>query len=250
MTRGILIAGNESTLSQTIAAEAAKRVEHYAAAIIPGRLSESIRITTPEKPAVTSKQAVQKNSVVSEQTAAHNEGSFQTSGAFPLQWNPGSPISARTLILAAENRLGHINEALLICTPPSTRRSAAELSMADIEITVNDHIKSWFYIVRELASVFRSRQAGTLALVFSEIGTGGKDDSADLLGPAALASFQAFTRSLLAIAHNEPYLTLGFSCSEAGAEAGFSSYIFKILDGENKRNSGKLFKYGKLGFLK
>jgi len=43
---------------------------------------------------------------------------------------------------------------------------------------------------------------------------------------------------------------MGFSCAEAVAEAGFASYIFKILDEGNRRNNGKLLKYGKFGFLR
>ena len=242
MTRGILIAGNESTLSQVIAAEAAKRVEHYASAQITSRLCEPLRSMAQGRAAGAPNAANADTPYTQGEAPA-------ASGALPLQWNPGSPISARTLVLAAENRLGHINEAILVCAPPSTRRPAAELSLSDIEIMVNDHIKGWFFLVRELSDAFRSRQSGTLALVFSEIGSGGKDDSADLLGPAALASFQAFTRSLLSAAHNEPYLTTGFSCSEAGAETGFASFVFKILDEQNKRNNGKLHKYGKLNFL-
>ena len=227
MTRGILIAGNESTLSQAIAAEAAKRVEHYTSALIPSRLSQPLQLTVQAETQPSAEQA-----------------------GISLQWNPGSPISARTLVLAAENRLEHIDEAILVCTPPSIRHPAAELSLQDIEVLVNDHIKSWFFLVRELSSVFRTRKTGTLALVFYETGTGGsKDDPADTLGPSALASFQAFTRSLLAEAYNEPYLTMGFSCAEAGAETGFASHIFKFLDEGSRRNNGKLHKYGKLRFF-
>jgi len=227
MTRGILIAGNESRLSQAIAAEAAKRVEHYAETFIASRLSDAPR------------------------PAAQEETEEQERPGLPIQWNPGSPISSRTLVLAAENTLGQINEAILICAPPSIRRPAAALALADIEIMVNDHIKGWFFLAKELAAVFRSRRSGTLALVYSDPGTGGaKDDTVDILGPAATASFSGFTRSLLACAHHEPYTTMGFYCTDAGAETGFSSFVFKHLDEANKRNNGKLHKYGKLSFFK
>jgi hypothetical protein len=227
MTRGILIAGNESALSRAIEAETAQRVEHFAIALIPNRLSEPLRAAVPA-------------------------GSVPANNArLPLDWNPGSPISARTLVLAAENRLEHIDEAILICSPPSIRRAAAELPLADIEILINDHIKGWFFLIKELAAAFRARRAGTLALVYSDIGSGGaRDDAADLLGPSSLASFRAFTRSLLASAFNEPYLTLGFAGSDAADETGFASFVLKNLDEGNKRNNGKLHKYGKLNFFR
>jgi hypothetical protein len=224
MTRGILIAGNESSLSAAVEAEAAKRVERYALALIANRL-----------PA---------------QAGAPAESPAAGSGRISLQWNPGSPVSARTLVIAAENRLEHIDEAILVCGPPSVRRAPAELSPEDIEIMVNDHIKGWFYLVKELAAAFRARRAGSLALVLPETGPGGgRDDAADLLGSAALASFRAFGQSVLAASAHEPYLTLGFSSSEAGAEAAFAAFVLKQLDEGNKRNSGRWHKFGKLNLF-
>ena len=229
MTRGILIAGNESALTSAIEVEAARRVERYTLALLPDRLSGD-----------NPKMGLQNqfSAVLADKRIA-------------LDWNPGSPIAARTLTLAAENRLEQINEAILVCDPPSVRCAAADLSLANVEILVNDYIKGWFFLVKELAAVFRAHGGGVLALVCPETaGTGGKDDAADLLGAAALAAFRAFTRGLLAAAFSEPYLTLGFSGAEAGDETGFAAFIFKQLDEGNRRSNGKLHKYGKLGFFR
>jgi hypothetical protein len=226
MTRGILIAGNLSSLCTAVETEIAKRVEHFALALIPNRLSGSAN-PAPGRPP----------------PSGHEAG-------IPLAWNPGSPVSARTLVIAAENRLKQINEAILICAPPSVRQAAADLSPADIEIIASDHIKGWFYLVKELAAVFRARQAGSLALVFPETGPGGgRDDAPDILGPAVLASFRAFTQGVLASALNEPYQTMAFSLSEAGAEAAFAAFIVKQLDEGGKRSKGKWHKFGKLNLF-
>ncbi|MDR2952914.1 MAG: hypothetical protein LBU82_06705, partial [Treponema sp.] len=141
MTRGILIAGNESSLSRAVEAEAKKRVESYAAAFIPNRLAGA----PPQ----------QKNAP-------------EDKARISLDWNPVSPISARTLTLACENRLGNIDEAVLICSPPSGRCSAAELSLADVEVMMNDHVKGWFFLARELALSFSNRKRGILAFVYSD----------------------------------------------------------------------------------
>jgi NAD(P)-dependent dehydrogenase (short-subunit alcohol dehydrogenase family) len=235
MTRGILIAGNESSLSAAIAAETAKRVEHFVSALIPSRLSELAGSRSG------------RGTVLPNGGVSNGEGS----PAIPLQWNPGSPIAARTVILAAENRLEHIDEAILVCTPPSMRRRAAELLPADIEILINDHIKGWFFLVRELTQVFRAKQSGTLALVLSDMGSiSGKDDRVDLLGPPAAAAFRAFAQSLLSSAFDEPYLTMGFSSSEIGEEGGFAAFVLRIIDEGHKRNNGKWHKYGKLNFFR
>jgi NAD(P)-dependent dehydrogenase (short-subunit alcohol dehydrogenase family) len=232
MTRGILIAGNESLLCAAIAVEAAKRVEHFAQVLLPNRFSEQNR-------------GGPRSTLLSGVGPLPGPGS----AAIPLAWNPGSPISARTLVLSAENHLEHIDDAILVCTPPSLRRPAAELLPQDIEVLVNDHIKGWFFLVRELAGIFQARRSGALALVVPELGTG-RDDQADLLGIPAAAAFRAFTQGLLAAAAAEPYLTLGFSSQEAGEDAAFAAYIFKLIDEANRRNSGKWHKFGKLMFFK
>jgi hypothetical protein len=216
MTRGIFIAGNESLLSRAVENEAVSRVEKYAAALIPNRLSGA---SSKNLPPANDKR-------------------------LSLDWNPSSPISARTLTLAAENRLEQIDEAILVCSPPSIRGCAAELPLSDVEIMINDHIKGWFFLVKEMAAVFKNRKRGTLSLVYPDIKmNNGKEDAADILGPSSLASFSALVKGLLSAAHNEPYITLGFSCSGAGNEAAFAKYLFKKIDTASSRSSGKFYKY-------
>ena len=219
MTRGILIAGNESAISRAIEAETVKKVEQFAAALIPNRLSGT------KLPAA------------------------ETKARIPLDWNPSSPISAKTLVLAAENRLERIDEAILICSPPSIRSSAADLSFSDVEIVINDHIKGWFFLVKELAAVFTARSHGTLVFVYSDPAIG-KDDKAEVLGPSALASFRAFTHGLLAAAHSEPYITVAFSTTDTGNETSFASFVWKKIDETDRRSCGKHYKFGKFDLLK
>ena len=215
------MAGNESALSRAIEAETVNRVEQFAAALIPNRLSGAPKNAVQELPQ-----------------------------RLLLDWNPSSSISARTLVIAAENRLERIDEAILICSPPSIRSSASALPLSDVEILINDHVKGWFFLVKELSDVFTARKRGTLTLVFSDIASSGKDEAADVLGPCALASFRALTNGLLTAAHNEPYITVGFSHSDAGNEASFAAFIFKNIDDITNRSNGKLYKFGKFNFFK
>jgi hypothetical protein len=228
MTRGILIAGIESPLLAAIAAEAGKRVEQYTAAFIS------------QKPAGQAGES------------ARSQLEALGGALIPLAWNPGSPISARTLVLAAENRLEHIDQAILVCTPPPLRRPAEELAPADIDAAVNDHIKSWFFLAKELAATFKNRKtgtAGTLALVLADTaGVLEKGETPDLIGPSVAASFRAFAQGLLASSVGKPYEIMAFS-SETGEAALFASFIFKIIDEGGKRNSGKWHKYGKFSFF-
>jgi NAD(P)-dependent dehydrogenase (short-subunit alcohol dehydrogenase family) len=217
MTRGIFVAGNESDLFSAIGVEAVKRVEQFAAAVISR-----------------------------DGTGAAETGDPQDSRRIVLDWNSGSPISARTLVLQATNKLEHIDDAVLVCVPPAYRRSAEGLSPADIDRLIDDNLKSWYFLVRELLTVFKTRKTGTLALVLPAISQ--KNSAPDLIGPAISSAFRAFAHNVLISAANAPYTAIGFSCSDLGEENAFAAYIFKILD-EGKKNSGKWYKYGKLGLF-
>lgn len=226
MTRGILIAGNETSLFAAVADEASKRVESFAAALIPNRFP---------LPAPTG-GAAQKP-----ETAA---------GSIPLSWNPSSPISARTVVLAAENRLGQINDAVLVCSPPAVFKTADAPTPEEIEVFVNDHIKGWFLLVRELIQYFRGAGAGSLSLVVPEISSDAKNAQVDLLGLPAAAAFRAFSQGILALSVHEPFLVTGFTGSEAGNEEEFAAWLFKTIDEGTKKNSGRWHKFPRLSFLR
>jgi predicted GNAT superfamily acetyltransferase len=233
----IFIAGNESALLSAIEAETAKRTESYVLAPISNRFSGAEPQPSPKgiEPEVRGSPLVPRPTDGSQTRI--------------LDWNPGSPISARTLVIAAENRLGHINEAILVCNPPQVRRDAANLNFADVEMLVNDHIKGWFFIVKELTVAFKARGEGTLSLVYPDIHeAAGGEQIPDFLGHSALAVFCSLTRNLLSAAFSEPFLTMGFTGVD---DAGFAAFIFKQLEEKNRRGNGKLHKYGsKLGFFK
>ena len=226
MTRGILIAGNESSLFSAVAVEAVKRVESYAYAIIPNRFY------IPD--------------------GAHSPPAEPAGKGAPLVWTPSSPISARTLIVAAENRLGQINNAILVCSPPAVYRTAESLTPVEIEILVNDHIRGWFFLIRELVLYFRRLGIGSLSFIAPEHCPDGgtKNAQVDLLGPPALASFRTFAQGILASSANELFQIIGFTAPESGAKEEFAAWLFKLIDEGNRKNSGRWQKYPKLGFFR
>jgi hypothetical protein len=224
MTRGILIAGIESSLSSAIGAEAGRRVEKYATALIPPRLTEPAR--------------------------ERSEEGAVNAACIPLNWNPGSPIAARTLVLAAQNRLERVDEVILVCTPPSMRRQADELVPADIDAVVNDHIKGWFFLVKEITAIFKAQKAGMLALVLQDVADGsGRGEAVDLMGPSVAGAFRALAQGLLVAGTGKPYQTMAFS-TESGDENAFASFVFKSIDeGGGKRGAAKWRYFGKFPFF-
>jgi hypothetical protein len=226
MTRGILVAGNESSLFSSIAAEAKKRVESFASAPISNRFPLPASGPQPELEPVE--------------------------GAIALSWNPASPLSARTLVLAAENRLGQLNDAILVSAPPALFRTAGTLTPEEIEILVNDHIKGWFFLIRELALYFRRVGAGSLSFVAPEIYSdgGGRSAHADLTGPPAAAAFRAFVQGVLSSSLYEPFNVMGFTGFENGTNEEFASWLFKAIDEGSKKKSGRWHKFSKFPFLR
>ena len=219
MARGILIAGNESPLFSALCVEAAKRVQNYAVAVIP-------REEIPEAPKT-------------------NTGDRR----IMLDWNPPSPVSAKTLVLAGKNKMEHIDDAILVCVPPACRKKAEELSAVEIDRFIDNNIKGWFFLVRELAAEFENRKQGTLSLVLeAEAETGSKTDEPDIIGPIAVSAFRSFAQGILLSSFNTQYSVMGFSSAERGEENAFAAYVFKTMD-EGKKDSGKWHKYGKFGLF-
>ncbi len=212
MTRGILIAGNNSPLLTAIAVEAAKRVDHFTAALIPDGSDRLLSVSSAEI----------------------------------LKWNPGSPIAAKTLVLAAENRLGQINEAVLVCAPPPGCKEEGRLAHAEIESFVQDEIKGWFLLVKELIDGFRARKSGTLSFALAAP----LPYADDLLSSCAAASFQALAQGLLARTGAELFQTFGFSTPENNVDdAAFAAFIFKIMEEGNKKNNGRWHRFGKISLF-
>ncbi|MDR0597591.1 MAG: hypothetical protein LBG14_03700 [Treponema sp.] len=237
---GLLIAGNESTLAAAIAAEAGRRFELFCAALVPNRLPY---------PA----EGRPSGAVPGAGSGADRGGPER--GPLLLDWNPGSPVSARSLVLAATNRLGRIDQAVLVCVPPAARKNPEDLNSATIEIIVEDYMKGWFFLAKELAALFKAQGAGSLALALAGAAGGGGRDDVDLIGPSVSASFRSFAQALMAASQDALYDVFGFAVpadsfaggSDAGDNVG--TFVFKILE-DGRRNRGKWHKFGsRLSFL-
>jgi NAD(P)-dependent dehydrogenase (short-subunit alcohol dehydrogenase family) len=219
VSRGILIAGNESSLLTALCVEAAKRVENYAVALIP------------------------------REEAREMSGSSAGGRRIMVDWNPASPVSAKTVVLSCRNRLENIDDAVLVCVPPACRKRAEKMTAEEIDRFIDFNIKGWFFLVREIVGAFESRNQGNLSLVLAaELGPGSKEDQIDLVGPIAVSAFRSFAQGILLSSFNASYNAMGFSSSEAGEENAFAAYVFKIME-EDKKNSGKWHKHGKLSLF-
>ncbi|AEJ20510.1 hypothetical protein [Gracilinema caldarium] len=221
MTRGILIVGNTAPLTLALSQEAAKRLESHGLALL-GNPEPDNPMQFPPPPAT-----------------------------IPLIWTPGSSISARTLLISAENRFSRIDEVLLVLSPPTLRIRPDQIDTAHISPMIDDYLKGWYYLVRELFRYYRQRKEGTLALVLSEAPlVTEKEESPDMLGPVLGSAFRAFMQSVLATAVTNPFRILGFTVNDSSQHEDFAEFIFKVLDDDTKRDTGKLHRFGKLNLFR
>jgi hypothetical protein len=157
-----------------------------------------------------------------------------------FDWNPGSAVSTRGLVLAAENRLGILGGGIIVCAAPHNVMED-DFSPAGIDFLVDNHIKSYMFLAHELTRYFRAAQSGTLALVMLEEAVSG------LLTVPVFSAFRSFAAGLLE--HPSEYIhAAAFSCKEKPPAPvnEFASYIIKTLVKTEKFDGGRWFKFTRL----
>jgi hypothetical protein len=170
-----------------------------------------------------------------------NRGSYDTMDKKPLMfdWNPGSAISARSLVLSVENRLGIIGAGIIVCSAPRTAEN--DFSPAGIDFLVDNHIKSYMFLAHDLMRYFHTTQSGTLALVMLE------EVNTNLLTAPISSAFSSFAGSLSAY-QGEYMRIMSFSCEEKPPAPvnDFAKYILKTIAKNEKPGGGRRFKFTRL----
>jgi hypothetical protein len=157
-----------------------------------------------------------------------------------LDWNPGSAVSTRALVLAAENRLGILGGGIIVCAAPHNTVED-DFSPAGIDFLVDNHIKSYMFLAHELTRYFRAAKSGAIAMVMlDEAGTGA-------LTATIFSAFRSFAAALFERT-SEYIRTAGFSCKEKPPAPinEFASYIIKTLVKTEKFDGGRWFKFTRL----
>ena len=208
----MLIAGSGPELVSALADEAGRRGIKTALSLIPGN-------SDPRR--LVSGAAIER--------------------AAPLDWNPCSPISARSLILAAENKNGPVGSGIIVCAAANSAEMRA-FSPAGIDFVVNNHIKSYMFLTNELTRSFRARHNGTLAFVLLE------GPSPGILAAPVFSAFKSFSDSMLAQSNPEYLSTLAFSYKEKNIPKinEYAAYIFKIIEENKKKDRARWFRFTKL----
>ncbi|MDR2842473.1 MAG: hypothetical protein LBV52_04675 [Spirochaetaceae bacterium] len=156
-----------------------------------------------------------------------------------LTWNPASPVSARTLIVSAINRIETIDTAIISPELPFADRIKG-FTAQEIDDAINNYVKGPVFLYSELEKYFRERKCGNLILINHE------DESSGFLSALINGAWSEFIKSVLKTSRNEPFNTNGFFCSFAKLDqiSSFTSLVYKTAM-SGKKNC-KLVKYDKL----
>lgn len=94
-------------------------------------------------------------------TADSAEQINEENGSYAVVWNRASPISARSLILACENKYDHLDEAVLIFDEPLYASKYGRLSAEDCAVQLDDMIAGYQYLAMEILARFEQKKMGT-----------------------------------------------------------------------------------------
>lgn len=111
------------------------------------------------------------------------DSSHSKNSAF--SWNPASPISARSLLLQAENTFESIGTVILPFDTDSYEDYYSKLNVETISKGIDNMVLGYFYIVSEIVSRFEKYGEGNIVFFYS-------DDAGKEKGVLAAAAASAF----------------------------------------------------------
>jgi hypothetical protein len=140
-----------------------------------------------------------------------------------IAWNRRSPLSARTVIMETRNIFKTIDEVIIVFSADTGRKEFHDLSLADIEKTVDEDIKGFSFLTREIFGALQRQKKGILSFVHY-------DGAAEVLAPlqaAASGAFRSFASALFAQYQNEPFTMYGYY-SSAGESGTFAQFLMSL----------------------
>jgi hypothetical protein len=162
-----------------------------------------------------------------------------------IAWNPRSPLSARTVVTETLNNIETIDEAIVAFFADTGKKEFHDMSFADMEKAVDDSIKSYFFLVKEIFAALQRQKTGALCFAHH-------DGGVEVLPPpqaAASAAFRSFASSLFAQYQNEPFTLYGYYSSSSETRA-FARFLSELAGKRTEKTAKRWIKFsGKPGFF-
>jgi hypothetical protein len=137
-------------------------------------------------------------------------------GAITLAYDPGSYVSASSLVLSAMNALGELDAAVLVFDPAAAKADFLSGKPGELSALVEERCSGPLFLARELVRRFEARKAGSILLLAPE----SPRDAA--IGPSAAMAGGAFEG-------------LGTGLFSAAAGAAWSAFGLRDASGQSER---------------
>ena len=149
-----------------------------------------------------------------------------------VTWNRRSPVSAGTVVRILSNQYKALEHIFLIYIPGLENSPFHELSSGSIESTIDEQLKGYTFIIRNLLSLIQKKRNISLHII---IYTGGSE----VLAPqdaAAAGYIRSLVSSIFTFYQNEEININGFE-SSAQISSDFADFILKnCIDPSPKAN--------------
>jgi NAD(P)-dependent dehydrogenase (short-subunit alcohol dehydrogenase family) len=146
-------------------------------------------------------------------------------GIATASWNRRSALSARSIVLHAQNLYGRLTQALIVFSPVRESVPFHESSIVSIENRTDAEVKGYLFLIRELVALFQKQRSGRIVLAVLE-------SEAEVRSPLeamSLGSFTSAAESLQAYYQNEP-LEVRLCHARTDDVTGYAKFIAQALE--------------------
>lgn len=182
----------------------------------------------------------QRNAVISvaEMPEGLDEGRI-SEGIYPAKWTRNSPLSARSLILQAENQCGTFQDVVVVFDTNWYSGNFEDLSPEMCSKAIDIMISSYTYLVSELLARLKKKGGGTLVFVLKKNSAedssgGGFTKKNSILAGMAEGAFRGLGETIATNFAEDESLRIVLTKADLGtADSQFANWLFEILDAPN-----------------
>lgn len=158
------------------------------------------------------------------------ELSAAVESAATITWNRRSALSARSVVLHAQNLYGRLDEAVIVFAPVRESVPFHESSIVSIENRTDAEVKGYLFMIREIVSLFQKQRSGRLVLAVQET----ESEVRSPLEAMSLGSFTSAAEALQQFYRNEA-LEIRLCHSRSDDDSGYAGFILDALDAPTPR---------------
>ena len=153
-------------------------------------------------------------------------------------WRRASPISARNMVLKAQNSFDDLNNFIVIGNPIPSSSGFDDFKVDALDRDIDNWVKGNLFLLRDILAFCLNRKEARISLIC--LHHGGESPISDVIR----RGFSGLARSLLRI-YDEGAFSIQVFESVANLSNEFALYIFRTLTERGERAAGKWLRYQK-----